>query len=79
MAVVLGIEDDGRMLLDYMRANAGIIEDLSESYPPSSIPWLHLFDDFWMPHYEEYVVRAVHAFARQLKKTNEIKVNTRPH
>lgn len=32
----------------------------------NNIPWIHLYDAVWMPHYEEYVVRAVHAFSRRL-------------
>ena len=54
---------------------AGIIDDLHETLPETDdlggggvplLPWIHLFDQIWMPHYEEYVVRAVHAFSRRL-------------
>jgi hypothetical protein len=30
------------------------------------IPWIHLYDTIWIPHYEEYVIRAVYNFSCQL-------------
>lgn len=67
VSACLGIEEEGSVLLDHMRAKAGIIEDLSDdACPAGTIPWLYLFDELWMPHYEEYVVRAVHAYSRKL-------------
>jgi hypothetical protein len=71
IAVALGIAQDGCHLLGHIRGRAGIIEylqndDDDESGNGLSLPWIHLFDDVWMPHYEEYVVRAVHSFSRLL-------------
>jgi hypothetical protein len=28
------------------------------------VPLIHLVDDFWLPHYEEYVTRTVNSFSR---------------
>jgi hypothetical protein len=76
VASALGIVYESRVLLDHVRGRAGIIDDLqslnepepTQTSPPETtmIPWIHLYDALWMPHYEEYVVRAVHAFARLL-------------
>jgi hypothetical protein len=70
VAVALGIAQDGCHLLGHIRGRAGIIDNLQDDGDESgnglSLPWIHLFDDVWMPHYEEYVVRAVHSFSRLL-------------
>jgi hypothetical protein len=73
VAQALNIEEEGCAILSLVRGRTGMVEDLHD--PPSSsqpskesimIPWIHIVDDLWIPHYEEYVIRAVYAFSHQL-------------
>jgi len=60
----LGLGEDGYRLLQALRGKAGMV-DLEEedgSVEDRSIPLIHLLNDIWVPHYEEYVIRAVNAF-----------------
>jgi hypothetical protein len=72
VAQALNIEEEGRLVLSLVRGRTGMVEDLLDP-PPSHackdrimVPWIHIVDDLWIPHYEEYVIRAVHAFSQQL-------------
>ena len=73
VAAALRIESQGRAVLSLIRGRTGMVEDLSldpctidRATTMMMIPWIHIIDDLWIPHYEEYVIRAVHAFSRQL-------------
>ena len=75
IAVALDLQEDEALeLLTHIRGRAGIIDDLgsdtgitTESSDDTNVlPWIHLQDNVWMPHYEEYVVRAVHLFQRRM-------------
>jgi len=78
IAVALDMQEDEALeLLTHIRGRAGIIEDLGSdtgntmesSHDTNVLPWIHLQDNVWMPHYEEYVVRAVHLFQRRMMET----------
>jgi hypothetical protein len=65
-------DDHARQCLQTLRARAGVIDDLecdqqgANEDPSNVLPWMHIVDDVWMPHYEEYVFTTVHAFHRRL-------------
>jgi hypothetical protein len=65
-------DDHARQCLQTLRARAGVIDDLecdqqgADEDPSNILPWMHIVDDVWMPHYEEYVFTTVHAFHRRL-------------
>jgi hypothetical protein len=66
-------DDHARQCLQTLRARAGVIDDLdcldeqcADDDPSNILPWMHIVDDVWMPHYEEYVFTTVHAFHRRL-------------
>lgn len=82
VAAALNITEEGRVLLAHVRGRAGIIVDLEGDNEETTttmggggtalVPWIHILDQIWMPHYEEYVVWAVHAFARRLAMTQPL-------
>jgi hypothetical protein len=65
-------DDHARQCLQTLRARAGVIDDLecdqqdADEDPSNVLPWIHIVDDVWMPHYEEYVFTTVQAFHRRL-------------
>jgi hypothetical protein len=66
-------DDHARQCLQTLRSRAGVIDDLdcldqqgADEDPSNILPWMHIVDDVWMPHYEEYVFTTVHAFHRRL-------------
>jgi hypothetical protein len=65
-------DDHARQCLQTLRARAGVIDDLecdqqdADEDPSNVLPWMHIVDDIWMPHYEEYVFTTVRAFHRRL-------------
>ena len=74
IATALDLSDEGRRLLTHIRGRAGVIDDPEQDLPDEvngsgQLPWIHLQDNVWMPHYEEYVVRSVHRFQKQLQRS----------
>jgi hypothetical protein len=74
IAVALGIEAEGRRLLRHARGRAGVIDEDGTAMDAmnnkedqgNAVPVIHIMDDIWMPHYEEYVMKSVLAFSRRL-------------
>lgn len=67
---MLQLGDEGMMLLQALRGRAGAVtmdeDENGYNCDAEGVPYLHLQDDFWVPHYEEFVVRKVNAFGRYL-------------
>lgn len=72
VADVLDLGDDAQIVLRRYRGRSGAVEMEVQSPPDDGggemVPYLHVAGDVWIPHYEEYVVRAVEAFTRFLRK-----------
>ena len=73
IATKLDMSEEGHQLLTHIRGRAGVIDNPEhleeENGGRGQLPWVHLHDNIWMPHYEEYVVRSVHHFQQQLQRS----------
>ena len=84
IASALDVAEEGRQLLTRIRGRAGVIDDLEpdlidEVSRSERLPWIHLQDDVWMPHYEEYVIRSVHHFQQHLQRSMEASCDLQNH
>lgn len=79
IATALDMSGEGRQLLTHIRGRAGVIDDPEqdledETNGSGQLPWIQLHDNVWMPHYEEYVVRSVYRFQKQLQTSMAVAV-----
>ena len=61
---------DAQLVLNRLRGRCGAVEMEEPQTVVSSrtVPYVHVLEDVWIPHYEEYVVRSVEAFTQFLRK-----------